>query len=120
MDYYQIFILFWTGIFALDFLIGYYLFSCIFKRKKGIAINISLFLFVSLCILLVVEISIRIKDLIFYDVSFFHSISSYHDEEFGWKGKKIFGDFKTKKFKIFIVGDSFTHGVGANEDSMYY
>ena len=120
MNFYSIFFLFWTGLFTLHFLIGYYLFSGIFKRKKGITINISLFLWVSLSLFFISEISIRIKDLVFHGTPFFHSVSLYSDTELGWKGKQIFGDFKAKKFKIFIVGDSFTDGLGVNEDSMYY
>src|SRR5262249_28048852 len=114
------FILFWTGIFALDFLTGYYLFSSIIQKKKGISINICLFLWISSSLFLMSETSIRIKELVFQDIPFLHSISFYQDKELGWKGKQIFGDLKTNKFKIFIVGDSFTDGGGVNEDSMYY
>jgi lysophospholipase L1-like esterase len=54
------------------------------------------------------------------DIPFLHSISFYQDEELGWKGKQIFGDLKTNKLKMFIVGDSFTDGGGVNENFMYY
>ncbi len=118
MVYYQI--LFWIGIFALEFLIGYFLFTSILKKKKGTAVNILLFLLVSLGLLSVGEITIRTRDFITGNVPFFHSISSYYDENFGWKGKQIFGDAKTKKFKILIVGDSFTDGAGLAEGAMYY
>jgi len=114
------FFLFWSGLFALNFFIGYYLFSGILKRKRGIAMNLSLFLWVSLSVFLLCEISIRIKNRVISNIPIFHSISFYEDEEFGWKGKQIFGDSKTNKFKLFIVGDSFTHGMGVNEASLYY
>jgi len=114
------FILFWTGIFALDLLTGYYLFFGIIQKKKGIAMNICLFLWISSSLFLMSEVSIRIKELLFQDILFLHSVSFYQDEEFGWKRKQIFGDLKTNKLKIFIVGDSFTAGAGVNEDSMYY
>jgi len=43
-----------------------------------------------------------------------------YDDELGWKGKKVFGDPSSKRYKIFFVGDSFTYGSGVDEDKMYY
>jgi len=80
---------------------------------------LSLFL---ACLLLLVcgEVFVRLYHQLFYGVPFFQSHRIQEDQKLGWKGKQIFGDSMSKKLKIFIVGDSFTHGVGVKEDKMYY
>jgi len=43
------------------------------------------------------------------------------DKELGWSGRKNFGDIASSKFKIFVLGDSFTEeGPGLDEAKMYY
>lgn len=39
---------------------------------------------------------------------------------FGWPGHQAFGDPSTARRKLFVVGDSMTHGVGVPAAQMYY
>jgi len=78
-----------------------------------------------ICILLVIlfvigEVSVRIYQKLIFNVPFSRSACDYYDRKLGWKGKKVFADTLTSKYKIFFIGDSFTEGCGVKEESMYY
>jgi len=83
--------------------------------KNAIFILFGVFLF-----FVIMEIGLRAYENICFGIPFFKSANDYQDVSLGWKGKKIFGDFASKKYKIFIIGDSFTDGCGVEEASMYY
>ena len=80
-----------------------------------------LFIFLLCASLFIVgEISVRIHGRITKGIPFTRSAREFYDKEFGWKGKMIFGDIASEKYKIFFVGDSFTEGCGVDEEYMYY
>ncbi|MCX5704072.1 MAG: GDSL-type esterase/lipase family protein, partial [Candidatus Omnitrophica bacterium] len=65
------------------------------------------------------EVSIKTYQKLVRNVPFSRSTLDYYDRELGWKGKKVFGDRFTAKYKIFFIGVSFTEGCGVDEESMY-
>ncbi len=69
---------------------------------------------------MVCEFFYRTYHKLFRGIPYSQSVKSDADKELGWKCKTIFGDVSSKKFKIMIVGDSFTHGQGIEEKDMYY
>jgi len=73
-----------------------------------------------ICLLFVTEIIFRTYDKALRGIPFTTSIMNFYDQELGWKGKKVFGDTATKKYKIFVVGDSITDGLNVAEKDMYY
>lgn len=79
-------------------------------KKDTIKITqiLSLLLLATIFSLLLAEVALRTYEKICKNVPFFASIKDWEDPVFGWKGKRIFGDISTGKFKIFIIGDSFT------------
>jgi len=50
------------------------------------------------------------------------SAKKYYQEDpvLGWTGQKKFGDLNTDKYKIFILGDSFTRARGIESTKTYY
>lgn len=81
--------------------------------------------FIFFCIIffstfLFIEIIIRFYHVKTYSIPFTRSLMEYYDPLLGWEGKKIFGDPNTDRKKIFVVGDSYTDGAGADETKMYY
>lgn len=82
--------------------------------------NVCLLLVSASLLFLALEVSYRVYQKIAKDIPFTRSISEFQDKELGWKGKKVFGDTGTDKYKVFVVGDSFTAGQGVNEEDMYY
>ena len=88
---------------------------------KRLISNFLILILSIISILLVGEIVFRIYAKFQYNVPFIFSHAvKQEDSEFGWPGKKIFGDRDSNKYKIFFIGDSFTHGLGISEDKMYY
>ncbi|MFA5089755.1 MAG: GDSL-type esterase/lipase family protein [Candidatus Omnitrophota bacterium] len=84
-------------------------------------LTLALFICGLLILLCVIsEVSIRTYQKLVRNVPFFRSAVDYYDRELGWKGKKVFGDISTAKYKIFFIGDSFTEGCGVDEEDMYY
>jgi lysophospholipase L1-like esterase len=81
--------------------------------------NIFLLIIVILCLFAALELLFRGYHRIFKGIPFMRNVL-YSDEKLGWRGKQIFGNAKTDKYKIFIVGDSFTDGFGLKEEDMYY
>lgn len=89
------------------------------KIKNYIA-NITCLILSLLLLFIFLEFSTRAYQSWRYDTPFFKSIGCYFDPELGWGGKKIFGNIKTDKIKIFFIGDSFTGGYQMEEKYMYY
>lgn len=75
---------------------------------------------VVLVIFFSLEISCRVYDKVRKGIPLNYSVAKFRDPVLGWSGKKVFGDPATKKYKIFVVGDSMTEGRGIPERSMYY
>lgn len=85
-----------------------------------ISVNISILVSTSLILFAIGEVSYRAYHFIYLSIPFTASITDYKDESLGWKGKKVFEDFGSEKFRIFVVGDSFTDGLTVEQESMYY
>lgn len=83
--------------------------------KNAILVFFSLILF-----FFAIEVSLRSYERFFHKIPFFKSSIEYYDPLLGWKGKKIFDDSSENKYKIFVIGDSFTAGCGVKETSLYY
>ena len=83
--------------------------------KNTIFIFLLLFLF-----FLFLEIGLRLYEKFCRHVSFFESLDDYRDPVLGWKGKKVFGDSASPKYKILLIGDSYTAGRGVQEEDRYY
>lgn len=82
--------------------------------------KISIFFVTLIFMLLVSEFAIRLYERFMLNIPFSKSILDYYDPLLGWKGAEIFGDSSTKKYKIFILGDSFTDSGGVSESMRYY
>ncbi|OGW74633.1 MAG: hypothetical protein A2Z72_06215 [Omnitrophica bacterium RBG_13_46_9] len=90
------------------------------KKISKIAVNISLLFMSLMCLLVISEITYRLYQRFTRGTPFAMSINMFSDRQLGWKGKKVFGDTKSVKYKIFVVGDSVTNGYGVEEKNMYY
>lgn len=90
------------------------------KRAHVFFVNVSLLIISLTTVLFLGEIISRIYYKVTRGIPFFQSLDLSHYDETAWKVKMILGDIHTKKYKIFVVGDSFTHGVGVEEQNMYY
>lgn len=55
-----------------------------------------------------------------FGTGFWDSPSRHRDDVLGWSGKVLLGESNTTKKKVLIVGDSFTDGMGVEEEKMYY
>jgi hypothetical protein len=66
------------------------------------------------------ETATRTYHYFYRNIQFFQRIITYCYSERCWEGKQILGDPKSKKVKIFFIGDSFTDGTGFSEKFMYY
>ncbi|MBF0483619.1 MAG: SGNH/GDSL hydrolase family protein [Candidatus Omnitrophica bacterium] len=99
--------------------------GCKYLRCKGIKVikvnkNIIFSCIVFVVVFLVAEIGVRIKQALVDHIPFTRSIIDFYDPLLGWSGKKLFGDLKTSKSRIMVLGDSFTQGNGVPEEFMYY
>lgn len=92
------------------------------REKSGKTLHKFLFgCLLVIAIVLAAEFSLRAYHKLRRHIPFFATLKGYlYDKDLGWKGKFIMGDPASKKFKIFIVGDSFTDGMGIKEERMYY
>jgi len=73
-----------------------------------------------LLIFLFLEILLRLIETKTKSVPFGFNLTEYVDRDFGWSGKKVFGDVSTNKYKVLIVGDSNTFGMDIKEEDVYY
>jgi lysophospholipase L1-like esterase len=73
-----------------------------------------------ICLFFISETLYRVYHKIVYNIPLTKSIGEFYDPLLGWRGKKVFGDTSTEKYKIFFIGDSFTDGCGVGEKKMYY
>ena len=95
----------------------------LFKKHTAIFAKLKFAWFVGLSLVfsfLIGEVFIRIYQKLAHNIYFAQSIHEYYDKELGWKGKQVFGDRFTPKYKVFFIGDSFTEGCGVKEKNMYY
>ena len=76
--------------------------------SKSILVRISL-LFGSILFLVIAgEVAVRMYYSLRAGIPFTeHPVMNYHPE-LGWEGIEVFGNAATDKYKIFVVGDSFT------------
>ena len=66
------------------------------------------------------EVTLRVYQWKVKDIPFTKSVMDFNDSVLGWEGKKIFGNPNSPRKKLFVIGDSYTDGVGADETKMYY
>ncbi|MBU2540512.1 MAG: SGNH/GDSL hydrolase family protein [Candidatus Omnitrophica bacterium] len=89
------------------------------RRNKFLA-DISLVCLTLLFLFLTLEVIVRTYYFFQGEHKFYMLVESFYDSKLGWKGKQIFGDPESEKYKIFFIGDSFTHGCVLSEEHMYY
>ncbi len=65
------------------------------------------------------EISFRLRHLFVRGIPLFATLEAYQEQEFGWQGRKLFGQQETNRPKILVIGDSFTEGLGLPEEELY-
>jgi len=88
---------------------------------KKITQNLLIIILALFILFLILEMGLRIYLCFRYDLPLVKRIDyNIYDSQLGWKGKEVMGDISTKKFKIFFVGDSFTHGCGVKTEYMYF
>ncbi len=93
----------------------------LFENKKIIfRLNLVILTVLMLCLFFIGEVLYRTYHKFAKKIPFTWSLELLLDPELGWKGKKIFGDIASNKYKIFVVGDSFTDGCGVKEEKLYY
>ncbi len=90
------------------------------KRVKNIFANSLILLLACFITFVFAEISVRLYQQFFYPIPFLKSRRLIYDKELGWKGKMVFGNPRSEKLKILIIGDSYTHGLGVKRKEMYY
>ena len=44
---------------------------------------------------------------------------TWRDHEFGWEGRRVFGDLQTRRPRVLVVGDSMTNGGGIADADLY-
>jgi lysophospholipase L1-like esterase len=79
--------------------------------KIGLAVGALMFT------LLLGEVIARVYYRAAYGVSLFGNIR--RDHEFGWEGRRVFGDPQTRRFRLLVVGDSMTNGAGVPDADLY-
>jgi len=111
-----------TLLFCLFLTLGFYrgvqrLFA---GRKSNVLLNVFILCLAFIALFFLTEGLVRAYQFFSDGTAFSRSPSYYYDAEFGWKGKQIFGNPSSRKFKIFFIGDSFTAGPQVEEKYMYY
>jgi hypothetical protein len=81
--------------------------------------KITFLLILTVLLYIFAEFQLRLYENIRHHIPFLQSPSHYLDPILGWKGKFILGEQSTKKYKIFIIGDSFTFGAGVPEEKKF-
>ena len=84
-----------------------------FSNLLLLAASLIFFIFIG-------EILCRTYDKCVRGIPFNQSTKLLYDQELGWKGKPAFGNPAAQKYKIFVIGDSFTDGCRVEEQYMYY
>lgn len=85
--------------------------------------KIAFILLLLILLFLFAEFQLRLYENIRLHIPFLLSPSHYFDPVLGWNAKFITREQLTKKYKIFVIGDSFTLGWGSPgvpEERMYY
>lgn len=87
---------------------------------KDFFYSIILVYFVFIILFICMEMSLRVYERIRYGVPLLKSSEEYVDPVLGWEGVEVFGDINTSRYKILLIGDSFTEGCGVKPENMYY
>lgn len=74
----------------------------------------------SLATIICLEIGLRLYEEVTLGIPFLFSAVGYNDSELGWKGTQVFGNLTTDKFRILILGDSFTEASLLSREEVYY
>lgn len=91
-----------------------------FKMIKGFLVNLLILTTACLVLFFLGEFVLRTHQVFYRGVPFFKIRDLLPVEEFGWQGRKVFGDLKTDRYKIFVVGDSFTDCIYLGAENMYF
>jgi lysophospholipase L1-like esterase len=90
------------------------------RAARGWLVNLGLVVVAVAFAVLVGEVVARLYYLQRYDIDLLVSMRVHRDEVLGWEGTKEFGDPHSRRFKIFVIGDSFTEGAGVPRGARYY
>ncbi len=72
-----------------------------------------------LTLFLVAEGGLRIVQHVTHRIPVFAALRVRVDDVLGWEGKRMFGDPASGRPKLFIIGDSYTHGLSVPERELY-
>lgn len=70
-------------------------------------------------VLILGEGAARLYYLVAWKVPFFDQLRIRRKHEFGWEGRRVFGPLDTQRFRVLVVGDSMTHGLGISDADLY-
>jgi hypothetical protein len=112
-------LVFWVGVLLV--LGGLIWAVALMERRKHMAlVNVGILLTSVMLLLLAGEVAVRVYQRVAYRIPLLVPMRVYLDRELGWEGRKAFGNPGTTRLKIFVVGDSFTNGLGLPVDDLYY
>jgi hypothetical protein len=89
-------------------------------RSRGRSRELALLAGSFLILLSMAEGLVRIHEKRAQGLPYLLPLSVFYDPVLGWKGKKVFGDLRSPRARVLVVGDSFTDGMGVPESAMYY
>jgi lysophospholipase L1-like esterase len=89
------------------------------SRARSLAVNFAVLGATLLLLALFSEVALRIGERLLSGTPLSESLSDYYDPVLGWQGRKVFGDPKTTKRKILVLGDSYTEGLGIPNKDLY-
>lgn len=84
------------------------------------SMRVCVVLIATMLSLIFLELCLRSYERLFMGIPFTFSAVGCNDTELGWKGKQVIGDLTTDKFRIVILGDSFTEASLLPEEALYY
>lgn len=89
-------------------------------KARGPSREVALLGATLLALLWVAEVCVRVYHKRSKDLPYLLPLNVFYDPVLGWKGKKAFGDPRSPRPKLLVIGDSFTDGLGVPERAMYY
>lgn len=111
--------LFWSAFWLLLLASAACLIRRIRRPRPGFAANICLLVSSLLTLFLVVEIGLRLQQRVTGAIPLFTSFRVRFDDVLGWEGKRMFGDVASRRPKLLIIGDSYTHGLSVPDQQLY-
>ena len=90
------------------------------SSRARTVVNVGILLTTIMLLFLAGEVAGRIYHRVVYGIPLRVPMTVYLDRGLGWGGKQAFWNPDTSRFKILVVGDSFTHGLEVPKDQMYY